>query len=77
MEKNLNFSVVTGMCHDIMHDLFEGVIPLEMKLLLAHCLEKKYFTVAELNAGILNFDFGYSNVSSRPGGIDEASFTNK
>ena len=77
LEKILNFSVVTGMCHDIMHDLFEGVIPLEMKLLLAHCLEKKYFTVAELNAGILNFDFGYSNVSSRPGGIDEASLTKK
>ena len=43
------------MCHDIIHDLFEGMIPLEMKL-LAYCLEI-YFTVAELNAGILNFGF--------------------
>ena len=70
--KNSNFSGVTGMCHDIMHVLFEGVVPLEMKLLLTHCLEKKYFTVPELNAAISNFDFGYSNVSSHPGGIDEA-----
>ena len=68
-----NFSVVTGMCHDIMHDLFEGVVPFELKLLLVHCTEKKYFTVAELNTRIVRFDFGYSNVSSRPGEIDEGS----
>jgi hypothetical protein len=73
LEKVANFSVVTGMCHDIMHDLFEGVVPFELKLLLVHCTEKKYFTVAELNTRIVRFDFGYSNVSSRPGEIDEGS----
>ena len=29
-----NFSVTTGLTHDIIHDLFEGVVPLELKLLL-------------------------------------------
>ena len=31
-----NFSVAVNLPHDIMHDVMEGVIPYEMKLLLTH-----------------------------------------
>lgn len=33
------FSVATGIPHDVMPDLFEGAVPLELKLLLVHCVE--------------------------------------
>ena len=37
------FSVVTGVPHDIMHDLFEGVVPYELKLLVTHLVQKSIF----------------------------------
>lgn len=44
------FSVTTCIPHDIMHDLFEGVVPYELKLLLVHCTQvQKYFTINFLN----------------------------
>ena len=49
LEEVPGFSVVTSMPHDIMHDLFEGIVPLELKLLLSHCISCKYFTLQELN----------------------------
>ena len=39
------FSVVSCMPHDIMHDLFEGVVQYEMKLLIIHCLDEKFFSI--------------------------------
>ena len=37
LEEVPGFSVVTGLPHDIMHDLFEGVVPYELKLLIKIC----------------------------------------
>ena len=51
------FSVAIGIPHDIMHDLFEGAVPLELKLLLAHCVESRYFTIPELNSRMERYDF--------------------
>ncbi len=44
-----HFSVINGMPHDIMHDLYEGVIPHELKLLLRHCTSKAYFQLGTLS----------------------------
>ena len=68
-----NFSVTTGLTHDIMHDLFEGIVPLELKLLLQHCEEMGYFSLKTLNEQIMKFDFGYTNESDRPGKFDESA----
>lgn len=57
LEEVPSFSVTSGLPHDIMHDLFEGVVPNEMKQLLSHCIQEKYFTLRELNDRILSFDF--------------------
>ncbi len=54
-----------------MHNLFEGVIPYEIKLLLQYLTEIKYCTVAILNSCINLFDFGYSELSDKPSLIDE------
>ena len=50
-------SVATGLPHDIMHNLYEGVVKLELKLFLAYCIGKKYFTIDELNRKICYYDF--------------------
>ena len=57
LEEVPEFSVVTSMPHDITHDLFEDIVPLELKLLLSHCITSKYFTLQELNSRISAFDF--------------------
>lgn len=57
LEEVPEFSVTSGLPHDIMHDLFEGVVPYHMTLLLCHCIDSKFFTIEELNERILAFDF--------------------
>lgn len=65
--KNLaHFNVLTGYPPDIMHDVFEGIVPVE----LAHCLllliSKKYFSLELLNKSILSFPFKWSDKTNRP-----------
>ena len=51
------YSVITGLPHDIMHDLFEGAVGYELKLLIQHCVKSHYFSIHELNGRITRFDF--------------------
>lgn len=60
LEEIPEFSVTNNLPHDIMHDLFEGVVPHHMALLLTHCVNQKYFTISELNHRINGFDFIHS-----------------
>lgn len=74
LDKIPNFSVAENLPHDIMHDLFEGVVPYEMKLLLTHLVNAKYFSIATLNDRIKRFDFGYIERSDIPSPLDEKTF---
>lgn len=60
------FHPITGFPPDALHDLFEGVVPVE----LAHCLKglisKKYFTLNDLNRAIRSFPFQHSDKVDRP-----------
>ena len=40
-----------------MHDLYEGIVPYEMKLLLCHCVSHGYFTIDELNERMDRYGF--------------------
>ena len=40
-----------------LHNLYEGVVKLELKLFLAYCIGKKYFTIDEVNRRICYYDF--------------------
>ena len=65
LEEVPGFSVVTSLLHDIMHDLYEGVVPMEVKLLLEHCTSVcKYFSKDELNERLESFDFPENKPSS-------------
>lgn len=55
-----------GLPHDIMHDLFEGVVQYEIKLLLLHCIASKYFSLEEFNHRLIGFEYGYSEVADKP-----------
>ena len=51
-----------GLPHDAMHDIFEGLAPLEIKKLLSHYIKEcRFFTLNDYNDRLLNFNFGYSD----------------
>ena len=54
-----------GLPHDAMHDILEGIAPLEIKLLLSHCFSNHFFTLKVLNDRLLNFNFGYT-IADKP-----------
>lgn len=51
---------------DAMHDFLEGVVPLELGLILNHLIIKKYFTLAQLNYKIKKSKFGYHDSANKP-----------
>ena len=56
-----------GLPHDSMHDILEGVAPLEISLLLCHCIiSKRLLSLEEYNRRLLQFDFGYTEASKAP-----------
>ena len=72
LEEVPEFSVVNGLPHDIMHDLFEGVVNYELKYFMSYCLDQKYFSIAEFNQRVSNFDFGDRD---KPATIDRTRIT--
>lgn len=54
-----------GLPHDAMHDILEGIAPLEIKLLLSHCFTNNFFTLKIFNDRLLNFNFGYT-IADKP-----------
>ena len=71
------FHVVDGLDLDVMHDQLEGVLPLEIKLLLKKYIKvEEYITLGTLNERIRTFDYGSSDISNKPSQIKEQALTN-
>ena len=64
LEEVPGYSIIGGLPHDIMHDLYEGIVPYEMKLLLCHCVSQRYFTIDELNERMDRY--GFTDNQPRP-----------
>lgn len=61
------FHITENVRVDVMHDILEGVAPLEIKLMLHHFIYvEKLFTLEQLNDKITSFDYGYNNGKSKP-----------
>lgn len=59
---------------DIMHDVLEGVLQYEAKLMLQVMVSKEnYFTLDELNSRIENFELGYMESKNRPTAISSTT----
>ena len=67
------YHVADGLPPDIMHDILEGALPYEAKLLLLHFISNRYFTLGELNQRIKSFPYGTENSSSKPSLISAAT----
>lgn len=67
LTENLNyFHCVTGYPPDILHDIFEGIAPLEMGLCFGVLISKKYFTFNELNSAISQFPYKWADKTNSP-----------
>ena len=72
-----HFSYHTGYPPDIMHDLFEGIVPVELARCLALLMSKKYFNFETLNKSILNFPYKWADKTNRPYVIPHTFSTRK
>ena len=63
------FHVVDGLCPDIMHDVLEGPLPYEVKLLLQFCVQTGYFSLPVLNALMRSFHYGQADARDKPAQI--------
>ena len=51
------FHVVDGLPPDIMHDVLEGALPYEIKLMLGYNLQNRYINVKEVNKRLQEFNY--------------------
>jgi hypothetical protein len=65
-EKLKHFDVLCGYPPDLMHDLFEGIVPLEIALCLNALIKDKYFTLDELNASIKEYPYKWTDKTNAP-----------
>lgn len=65
-EKLEHFDVISGYPPDLLHDLFEGIVPKELALYLAALIKGKYFTLIELNKLIKQFPYRWADKKDAP-----------
>lgn len=68
-EKLKYFPVSTGYPPDAVHNLLEGIVPVELALCLDTLIKHKYFSLEELNHFICKFPYKWSNKANCPQGI--------
>ncbi|RXN34483.1 hypothetical protein ROHU_014971 [Labeo rohita] len=63
------FNVLSAYPPDVLHDIFEGVVPIELAQCLALLISKKYFTLESLSESILQFPYKWENQKNKPHAI--------
>lgn len=71
-----HFHVSTGYPPDIVHDLFEGVVPVELARCISLLISKKYFTLDILNTLIQAFPYKWGDKTNRPHAIPRSFASN-
>lgn len=61
-----HFHTVTGFPPDVLHDLFEGIVPVELALCIGEMIRRKYFTLEYLNERILSFPYQRTDKLDKP-----------
>ena len=68
------FHVIGGLPGDAMHDVLEGLLQYEAKELLKYAInEQVFFSLHDLNDWIVDFDYGYMDISNKPSVIWSAT----
>lgn len=65
-EKLEHFHVVKGYPPDILHDVLEGIVPVELSLCLSELISQKFFSLDEVNQAIKTFDYSFSDKTDQP-----------
>ncbi|KAL1273015.1 hypothetical protein QQF64_028877 [Cirrhinus molitorella] len=71
-----HFHVIGGYPPDILHDVFEGIVPVELSLCIKDLVAKKYITLDVLNHAIKSFPYTFSDKTDKPQVISK-SFTSR
>jgi hypothetical protein len=50
---------------DCMHDVLEGVIPYELPLIINSLIDRKFFTLADINNALFHFNYSSGDVGSK------------
>ena len=64
-----------GLPHDLMHDVFEGVVSVEGKLLLTTLINQGFFSYEYYNKALASFPYGYCD-SDKPIPVTKRTFHN-
>lgn len=59
------FHPITGFPPDLLHDIFEGIVPVEMSLCLKELIRKEFISFDDVNISIMSFPYRhYDKVNS-------------
>ena len=65
-----------GLLPDIMHDLLEGVLQYEVKLMLRKMIYvEKYFSLDRFNSRLVSIELGYMEIKDTPTPITSATLS--
>ena len=65
-----NFDITKCLPFDVMHTVYEGVVPYHLNLLLCYLIDScQYFTLVQLNYTIKTHPYGYSESDTKPSPI--------
>ncbi|XP_030248211.1 uncharacterized protein LOC115566456 isoform X2 [Sparus aurata] len=75
-DKLTHFHFVSGYPPDVLHDIFEGIVPRELALCIQVFTKNKYFNLTQLNELITCFSYKGSDKTNRPQEIPQ-SYTSR
>lgn len=61
-----HFHAVKGYPPDILHNVLEGIVPVEVSLCLTDLISKNYFTLDMLNDAIRSFSYTFTDKTNQP-----------
>ena len=70
------YHVAENTCPDIMHDFLEGLLPIEMKLVLAELAPQGLFSLQDFNSRLHSFSYGFNDQSNKPSPIPQGKLLN-
>lgn len=69
------FHPITGFPPDILHDLLEGIVPLELALCIQKMIHLKHFTLDDLNRKVESFPYQHTDKLDKPKPISKTYAT--
>lgn len=65
-----HFKIFENFSADVMHDILEGVGPLEIKLFLKYIIKEKILSLEEINNRLKSFNLGYNEMCNKSSPIN-------